>query len=82
MPCTVMNRQRTHRDIDLEKKLESNSEGERVRERRSSEVPRHRDWWPCVGGWRTRRFLLMFLLKGTFVISGLGGVSHNKPLLR
>lgn len=29
MPCTVMNRQRTHRDIDLEKKLESNSEGER-----------------------------------------------------
>lgn len=34
MPCTVMNRQRTHRDIDLEKKLESNSERERVRERK------------------------------------------------
>lgn len=27
-----MNRQRTHRDIDLEKKLESNSEGESERE--------------------------------------------------
>lgn len=76
------NEQAENTEILIWKKSWSQTVRERVRERRRSEVPRHRDWWPCVGGWRTRRFLLMFLLKGTFVISGLGGVSHNKPLLR